>query len=83
MFENAKNRFTSRIIKAKDWATFMTEINKSNIILTPWCDVEECEITITKKSVAESKELSEGEVPSFLIFLFHPNSFEKSRKKFS
>jgi prolyl-tRNA synthetase len=62
MFTRAKALRDSHISKAYDWATFMTELNKKNLVLTPWCETEESEQEVKKRSKEEStKAENEGE----------------------
>jgi prolyl-tRNA synthetase len=37
----------------------MTELNKRNLCLTPWCNVNECEKAAKERSKIESLQLSE------------------------
>ena len=45
-----------------NWKSFMKEIGKRNICLTPWCGVRSCEAAVNEKSKQESmKELANDE----------------------
>lgn len=50
MLVNAKKKMNERIVEAKDWNTFMKELNKKQIIKTPWCKENECEDNVKQKS---------------------------------
>lgn len=38
----------------------MTELNKRNIILAPWCNVQQCEVNVKKRSAEDSKAYIEA-----------------------
>ena len=62
MLEKAIIERDARISKADNWEDFMSEINKKNLVLTPWCENKEAEETVKNKSKDESKAAeSEGE----------------------
>jgi prolyl-tRNA synthetase len=62
MYENAVACRDQRIGHASDWETFMAELNKKNLILSPWCDVVACEDSVKDRSKEESKKAeTEGE----------------------
>ena len=62
MFEKAVRERDERIKKASDWETFMSELNQKNLILTPWCEGEECEEKAKERSKEDSKQAeTEGE----------------------
>lgn len=46
----------SKIKKVETWPEFMAELNKKNVILSPWCKRDECEKKIKSRSGEESKE---------------------------
>lgn len=54
MYRTAKERRDARTARVGDWAGFMSELNKKNIILAPWCDVKQCEVDVKKRSAADS-----------------------------
>ncbi len=43
MFKNAQNRLNEKKKNASNWEEFMTELNKKNVVLTPWCEDRKCE----------------------------------------
>ena len=55
MYQKALTERDSRIMKAGNWETFMTNLNQRNLVLTPWCDQQSCEKTVKDKSKEESK----------------------------
>lgn len=62
MFNRAKEIRDSHIGKAYNWKEFMGELNKKNIVLTPWCESEESEVEVKTKSKEESERAeNEGE----------------------
>ena len=40
MFKKAEEKMYSKIVKAENWTDFMTELNKMQVIKTPWCNEE-------------------------------------------
>lgn len=38
MYQNALNKLNERKKHAENWEQFMTELNKKNVVLTPWCE---------------------------------------------
>jgi prolyl-tRNA synthetase len=49
-------------LKSQDtWEGFMEEINKKNLVLTPWCNEQECEKAAKDKSKEESSSAMEKE----------------------
>lgn len=50
MFKKACDNFESRRKPADDWKTFMNELNKGNVVITPWCKDTECEKKVKKDS---------------------------------
>jgi prolyl-tRNA synthetase len=62
MYDKALKERNERIKPAKDWDSFMTELNHRNLVLTPWCDEQSCEENVKEKSKEESKAAeNEGE----------------------
>jgi len=55
MFSKAKKNFDDRISVANDWPSFLSSLNKGNMVLTPWCMEEEEEKKVKEKSGLESK----------------------------
>jgi len=61
MYRVALEKRDQRTSKCSDWASFMTELNqKQNIILAPWCNEQQCEVQIKKKSAEDSKAYIES-----------------------
>lgn len=56
MFQNALNRLNERKKNASTWEEFMTELNKKNVVLTPWCEERHCEEKVKERSGIETKE---------------------------
>ena len=62
MFDKAKANFDSKLKHESTWEGFMTELNKNNVILVPWCSSTDCEEKIKERSGIESKAMAnEGE----------------------
>jgi prolyl-tRNA synthetase len=43
MYERAVQRFNDKAKQAGNWQDFMTHLNSRNVVLTPWCEIKECE----------------------------------------
>ena len=39
----------------------MDQLNSKNIVLTPWCNTNECELIVKEKSKEQSKKILEEE----------------------
>lgn len=62
MYERAVHRFNEKSKHASSWQEFMTHLNSRNVVLTPWCEIKECEEKVKERSGIETKELAaEGE----------------------
>lgn len=62
MYDKAVKERSERTKQGNDWETFMAELNKRNVVLTPWCDVQACEQKVKDRSKEESKAAeTEGE----------------------
>ncbi len=59
MYESAKKRMFEHVKVAYDWNGFMSELNKRNLVLTPWSNTIESEEAVKEKSSAESKAFIE------------------------
>ena len=57
MYQNAFDKIHKKIAKALDWKSFMSELNKLQIIKTPWCKNNECEEQVKLKSKNESMDI--------------------------
>lgn len=66
MYAKALEARQSHVKDVDNWADFMTALNGRNICMTPWCDVQQCEVDVKEKSKEESlqamEEAGEGEV---------------------
>ena len=54
MYENARQIRDAHLKDAYTWEEFMNALNGKNIVLTPWCQVNECEVGVKDKSKEES-----------------------------
>ncbi|KRX03296.1 YbaK/aminoacyl-tRNA synthetase-associated domain [Pseudocohnilembus persalinus] len=61
MLEKAKQRLTDNCKTARTWEEFLAHLNDKKAVLTPWCEIEQCEEVVKKRSGDESKQLSESE----------------------
>ncbi|KAF8421620.1 hypothetical protein EV426DRAFT_193515 [Tirmania nivea] len=66
LYTRAKASFDSHIKKVYKWEDFVPALNTKNIVLMPWCDVEECEDDIKERSARkeESDEPEDSRAPS-------------------
>lgn len=55
MYQKALNLRLEHQKTVYDWETFMKEIMKRNICLTPWCGEQSCEANANEKSKEESE----------------------------
>ena len=61
MLKNADLKMKAKIKKARNWKEFMLELNKMQIVETPWCKNSKCEDDVKETSGIESKENQDGE----------------------
>ena len=62
MYQRALQRFNDKAKHADSWEEFMGHLNTRNVVLTPWCEVKECEEKVKERTGIETKEsLVEGE----------------------
>lgn len=54
MYENAKKTRDDHLKTAYNWEDFMGALNGKNIVLTPWCRENECEVKVKDRSKEES-----------------------------
>jgi len=59
MFERAKTIRDEHYKEASNWGYFMDALNARNVVLTPWCNEQECEVAAKERSKEESKKLME------------------------
>lgn len=52
MFNRAKSQRDSKIVQVTSWAGFVPALEKNNLVLTPFCDIEEWEDKV-KVSIVE------------------------------
>ena len=50
MLEKARAERDERIVNADNWTDFMTELNKGQLVLAPWCEEVKCEEDVNEKS---------------------------------
>ncbi|KAH3900439.1 probable Putative proline--tRNA ligase YHR020W [Saccharomycodes ludwigii] len=60
LFVAAKQKFDSHRVIVDEWKDFVHALNQKNVILSPWCGVEECEEDI-KNSSAQKDDGEEFE----------------------
>ena len=79
MFERAKIKRDSCIVKAEKWDEFMQALNNKKMVLSPWCDevdVEEDMKSNTKGEMGETNTLcmpfDQPELPEGLILYIKP-----------
>jgi len=65
MYNNASAKFEARKKTADNWTDFMAHLNNKNIVLTPWCGIDEEEDKVKARTAIESKQV-EGEGDSGL-----------------
>lgn len=53
MLAKAKKNFDEAITVVEEWKDFVPTLNKNHVIALPWCEVEECEDAIKKRSAQE------------------------------
>ncbi|GMI05150.1 hypothetical protein TrVE_jg12404 [Triparma verrucosa] len=63
MFEKVKKERDDHLVKVTEWKDFTPNLEKGNLILTPWCgpEFQEEEEQVKEKSKAEGLERSGGE----------------------
>ncbi|QEU58597.1 hypothetical protein KDRO_A06180 [Kluyveromyces lactis] len=61
LFNKAKELFDTHRVIVDEWKDFVPALNKKNVILSPWCGVEECEEDI-KDASAKKDDGEEIEV---------------------
>jgi prolyl-tRNA synthetase len=62
MFERAKKERDDSIVEVTKWEDFVPELNKKHLCLIPWCETNECEEDIKKKSKIESEKNEDAEM---------------------
>ena len=56
MYERAKKVRDDHMIEATNWTEFMNALNQKDIVLTPWCQENECEVKAKERSKVESEK---------------------------
>jgi prolyl-tRNA synthetase len=54
MYERAKTTRDEHMKEAATWEEFMAGLNGKNLVLTPWCNVNACEVKAKDRSKEES-----------------------------
>ncbi|KAK9457283.1 hypothetical protein V1511DRAFT_493223 [Dipodascopsis uninucleata] len=54
MYERAKAKFDSHVIRVTNWDDFVPALNNKNVVQIPWCGVMECEDEIKDRSARQS-----------------------------
>lgn len=66
MYNKALQARLDHVKNVDNWADFMSAISARNICLTPWCDIQDCEVNVKDRSKEESlaamEETNEGEI---------------------
>jgi len=56
LFNKAREARDARLIRAMNWNDFINQLNKGNIILTPWCQQTKCEEDVKVRSSGMKEE---------------------------
>jgi prolyl-tRNA synthetase len=67
MFERARKEIEGRISQITKWEDFIPSLDKGNRVLAPWCEDNECEETIKKKSGEHRAANDKGEAQGFRL----------------
>lgn len=59
MYARAKETRDQHLKEASNWEQFMDALNGKNIVLTPWCNENECELKAKERSKIESEKIME------------------------
>jgi prolyl-tRNA synthetase len=59
MYARAKETRDAHMKEATNWEQFMEALNGKNIVQTPWCNVNACELKTKERSKVESEKLME------------------------
>ena len=57
MYERALHIRDDHMKEAATWEEFMTALNQRNIVQTPWCNDQKCEVAAKDKSKEESLKI--------------------------
>ncbi|GAA5910773.1 hypothetical protein JCM6882_002074 [Rhodosporidiobolus microsporus] len=61
MLARAREAFDTHIVKVEEWKDLVPALNGNNVVVLPWCEVEECEDQIKDRSAKESVQGAEDE----------------------
>ncbi|GAA5851393.1 hypothetical protein JCM8547_004230 [Rhodosporidiobolus lusitaniae] len=61
MLERARKTYDASIVKVEKWEELVPALNGNNVVVLPWCEVEECEDKIKDRSAKESVSGAEDE----------------------
>ncbi|KAB0794905.1 hypothetical protein PPYR_11744 [Photinus pyralis] len=64
LFNKASEEFTSHTIQVTEWSQFTPNLDKKNVILSPFCGEMECEDAIKTDSTRDASEVAEVGAPS-------------------
>ncbi|KAF5300527.1 hypothetical protein FQR65_LT09148 [Abscondita terminalis] len=64
LFNKASEDFTTHTVQVTDWSQFSPNLEKKNVILTPFCGEGECEDKIKADSTRDASEATEVGAPS-------------------
>ena len=59
MYQKALKVRDEHIKQVVNWEEFMNGLNSRNLVLSPWCNVTECELKVKERSKEESLKLKE------------------------
>lgn len=60
MYQKALEARDKHVSKVSTWNEFLDELDKRNVCIVPWCQCEECEECIKKRSAADSLARAEN-----------------------
>ncbi|KAK4046086.1 hypothetical protein OIV83_006366 [Microbotryomycetes sp. JL201] len=64
MYSRARKTYDESIIKIEQWKDVVPGLNKNHVLVLPWCEVEQCEDDIKKRSAEESAVVQDDKAPS-------------------
>ena len=60
MYQRAFEKREARTARCSTWEELMAELNKRNLVLAPWCNVQSCEKDVKKRSALDSQAYIES-----------------------
>jgi prolyl-tRNA synthetase len=60
LFAKAKRTRDAAIETVTDWADFVPSLNRKKLVLSPWCEVQACELAIKDRSGDEAADVVES-----------------------